>query len=110
LNQAAAILQKLCVCGPLLFIGLLMAIDPASVFRLSGAVARALHRFEHGLRGFPWQEHVREIEEDNVSEAWRIALGLIGFVLVACAILFLAAAPAPRSMCFVGFSVTSQFA
>ena len=97
LDQAAATLGKLCVCGPLLYVGLLLAIDPASVFRLSGAVARALHNFEHGLRGFPCQKHVREIEEANVSAAWRIALRLIGFVLVACAILFLAAAPVPGS-------------
>ena len=93
LDQAAAILQRLCVCGPLLFIGLLMAIDPASIARLSEMVARALHNFEHGLRGFPWQERLHEPEASSVSVAWRITLRLIGFVLVACAILFLAAAP-----------------
>jgi hypothetical protein len=101
-DQAAAILGRLCVCGPLLCVGLLLAIDPASVFRLSGMLAHALQTFEHGLRGFPWLHHFREPEEAKISAAWRIALRLIGFVLVACAILFLAAAPAPGSSSFAG--------
>ena len=90
LDQAAAILGRLCVCGPLLYIGLLMAIDPASIVRLSEMVARALHNFEHGLRGFPWREHFQEFEQAKISEAWRIGVRLIGLVLAACAILFLA--------------------
>jgi hypothetical protein len=91
LDQAAHILVKLCSCGPLLFIGLLMAIDPASIARLSGMVAHALQNFEHGLRGFPWQERLRESDEAEVSKAGRIALRFTGLALAACAILYLAA-------------------
>jgi hypothetical protein len=89
LDQAAAILGRLCVCGPLLYVGLLMAIDPASVVRLSGMLARALRNLEHGLRGFAWLPHFGEPEEAEISAAWRIALRLIGFGLVTVAILFL---------------------
>jgi hypothetical protein len=91
LDQAARILVRLCSCGPLLFIGLLMAIDPASVARLSEMLVRGRHNFGHGLRGFSWQERLCEPEEAKVSKAERIALRLAGLVLTACAVLYLAA-------------------
>ncbi|MGA2737848.1 MAG: hypothetical protein ABSG65_10410 [Bryobacteraceae bacterium] len=92
LDQAAAILGRLCVCGPLLYIGLLMAIDPVSIVRLSERLARGLRNIEHGMREFPLMEQFREPAEATISEAWRIASRLIGLALAACAILFLAAA------------------
>jgi len=91
LDQAAAILHRLCSCGPLLCIGLLMTIDPVGVARLPGMLIRGLHNFEHGLRGFPWQERLREPEEAKVSKAGRVALRFTGLVLAACAVLYLAA-------------------
>jgi hypothetical protein len=89
LDQAANMLVKLCSCGPLLYVGVLLAIDPASVVRLSGMVARGLHQLGHGLRGFPWPQGGRELEEPGVSAAWRLAVRFIGLALAACAVLYL---------------------
>jgi hypothetical protein len=66
--QAATILVKLCFFGPVLYLGLLMAIDPASTARLLETFIRGMHNFEHALRRFPWQEPLRERKQADVSE------------------------------------------
>ena len=91
-DQAASMLAKLCSHGPVLYIGLLMAIDPASVGRLSDMVIRVMHQFQHQVRGFPWQQRFYEPGAVNLSKAWRIAIRFTGLTLAAYAFLSIAAA------------------
>ena len=91
-DQAALILAKLCSFGPLLYIGLMLAIDPASILRLSRMTVHALHNFKHAWRGFPLQGWLREPELADLSKMGRIGVRLTGVILAACAVLSIAVA------------------
>ena len=88
-DHVATFLIKLVFWGPVLYVALLMTIDPARVVRLTGMLIRRLNNFEHRLLGFHWQERVREPEEANASKGSRIGVRFIGLGLAAWALLSL---------------------
>jgi hypothetical protein len=88
-DHVATFLIKLVFWGPVLYVALLMTIDPARVVRLPGMLIRGLNNFEHRLLGFHWQERLREPEEANASKRTRIGLRFSGLLLAAWALLSL---------------------
>jgi hypothetical protein len=90
-SDLVSVLIKLCSHGPVLYIGLLLAINPASVGRLAEMVMYAMHNFHRELRGFPWQQRLLGPEAVRVSKAWRIAIRVTGLTLAAYAFLSIAA-------------------
>jgi len=90
-DQLPSVLMKLFSYGPVLYLGLLLAIDPAKVGRLAEMVIHAENTFQHQLRGIPWQHRWHGPEEVNVSKAWRVAIRFTGLTLAAHAFLSIAA-------------------
>lgn len=81
LNHIAAILL---FSGPLFYIGLLMAVDPAGIPTLSQWLLRVLRHFVQRLRGFP--SEVVEPEYTDVSRRVRRAFRFAGVALLVIAI------------------------
>ena len=89
-DDAATFFVRLCLCGPLLYIGLVIAIDPASLAKWAEALAHALRTFEQRLKEVQWQEPLREFGSVHVSPSARNAVRFAGLVLAAFAFLHLA--------------------
>lgn len=89
-HPAAALATRLYSAAPLLYIGLLMAIDPDSITKLSRMVQHGLHRFAHQLRGYFGQQLFTEHELSDLSRPGRIVTRLAGAALAGCAILYIA--------------------
>ena len=87
------LLVRLCLAGPLLYIGLYMTIEPTkfvtSLCTLAGMVECALQNFQQALRR---QEPFREpdsIVMTNVTDRVRILVKTAGLLLVFSSLLFL---------------------
>jgi len=89
-DDAATFFARLCVSGPLLYIGLVMAMDPASLVRSAEALTHVLRTFEQRLKGVPWQEPLRESGSVHCSPTMRNGVRFAGLVLTAFAFLYLA--------------------
>ena len=89
-DDAVTFWVRLCLCGPLLYIGLVMAMDPASLAKWAEALAHALRAFEQRLKGIQWQEPLREFGPVHVSATAQNAVRFAGLVLTAFAFLHLA--------------------
>ena len=89
-GDAAMLFVRLCLCGPLLYIGLVIAIDPASLERSAEALAHELRTFEQRLKGVQWQEPLPESGSVHCSPSARNVVRLAGLVLIAFAFLHLA--------------------
>jgi hypothetical protein len=89
-DDAATFFVRLCVAGPLLYIGLVMAIDPASLVRSLDALVHVVRTFEQRRNGLQWQEPLPESGPVYCSPAVLRAVRLAGLVLTACAFLHLA--------------------
>jgi hypothetical protein len=89
-DDAATLFVRLCVAGPFLYLGLMMAIDPAGPVRSLEALDHALRTFKHRLNGLQWQEPLRESGTVYFSPAVRNGVRLAGLVITACAFLHLA--------------------
>jgi hypothetical protein len=81
---------RLCLSGPLLYIGLLMAVEPASLGRSAEALAHVLRTFEQRLKGVQCQEPLPESGSVYCSPAVLKAVRLSGLILIAFAFLHLA--------------------
>jgi hypothetical protein len=51
-----------CAAGAMLYIGLLMLIDPGAFLGLMEQTARALRNFEHALQRIPWRDAPQRID------------------------------------------------
>ena len=89
-EDAATFFVRLCLAGPLLYIGLVIAIDPASLVRWAEALAHALRTFEQRLKGVQWREPLPEPGSVHVSPTARNGMRLAGLVITAFAFLHLA--------------------
>jgi len=89
-DDAATLFVRLCLAGPLLYIGLVIAIDPASLERWAEAGAHELRTFEQRLKGGQWQEPLPEPGSVHCSPSARNAVRIAGLVLAAFAFLHLA--------------------
>jgi len=69
--------------GPLLYIGLWMAIDPAGFVSLPEFVLRVSRKLVWGLGGLPSEE---TIEQVAISRSVKTALRLVGVALLVIAI------------------------
>jgi hypothetical protein len=91
LDHLRTLLVNLCVCGPALYVGVLMIVDPASLVislrALVGALQALVDQRFHGLQ---WQAPMRASEARNVSPTVRLALRFTGLALALCAVVFLA--------------------
>ena len=76
--------------APILYIALLMAIDPAAFVRYVEALSSELRMFEHRLHGFERQR--RDYEPDPVEVSGRAGnvIRVIGIIVTAWAFLILA--------------------
>lgn len=80
-DHARTIIVRLCASGPLLFIGVLMVIDPASFVNIGQTLASELRTFKHRLRGFQQQGRFQEPEAISVSPSVRVAIRTFGVAL-----------------------------
>ena len=88
-DDVAMLFVRLCVAGPLLYIGLAIAIDPASLERWAEALAHELHAFEQRLKGIQWQEPLPGPGSVHCSPSARNAVRIAGLVITAFAFLHL---------------------
>ena len=86
-DYARAIFTRLCISGALLFIGLLMLIDPASFVASMRSLAGELRIFEQRLKGFLPHERVGETGTGYISWTVRFAIRSFGVVLAVAAVL-----------------------
>jgi hypothetical protein len=86
LAHARTLFVSLCACGPVLYIGLLMLIDPASFVISLRALAGVLRTVEHRFHGYQWQEQLQEPDANPPSPTVRLALRFAGLVLGLCAV------------------------
>lgn len=86
-DDVGAILVRLCSSVPLLYIGILMAIDPAGFVRFAEVLASVLRTFEHRLHGLQWQERLCEPDSARLPPRVRNAVRIAGLTLVAVALL-----------------------
>lgn len=91
-DQAGTLFTRLCICGPVLYIGLLMTINPAGFVTFSAMFAFVLRTFEQRFHGFSWQAPLHEPSPVNVSPGTRNAVRFTGVALSACALLLLVSA------------------
>jgi hypothetical protein len=82
LNHLAAIFL---FSGPLFYVGLLLAVDPVGIARISEWFVRVFRSLVHRLGGFPSQEIV-EPNQADVSRRVRRVLRFAGCALVVLAI------------------------
>ena len=83
LNHLAAILF---FSGPLVYLGLFMAVDPAAIAALPRLLVRAFKNFGRTLSGLPSGEANPEAESGDISRRLRTALRLVGVVLLLFAV------------------------
>jgi hypothetical protein len=88
-DQAATLFARFCFCGPLLYIGLLMVIDPASFVRFAEMLSGVLRTFEQRFRGIQWGPF-SEPASFRVSSRTRKGVRFAGLVLTLYAFLLLA--------------------
>jgi hypothetical protein len=88
MEAAAEIFVRLWITAPLLFVGLLMIMDPLGCVKSVEILTHALRTLEYRLRGVMW--HVREPDPVQVTPRGRVALQLAGFALTTAAFLTLA--------------------
>jgi hypothetical protein len=88
MEAAGEIFVRLWITGPLLFVGLLMMMDPLGCVKSLEILTHALRTLEDRLRGVMWQ--VREPDPLQVSASGRIAVQLAGLTLTIAAFLTLA--------------------
>jgi hypothetical protein len=88
MEAAGEIFVRLWITGPLLFVGLLMMMDPVGCVRSLEILTHALRTLEDRLRGVMWQS--REPDPLQVSASGRIAVQLAGLTLAIAAFLTLA--------------------
>jgi hypothetical protein len=91
-EHAGALLTRLCFSGPLLYIGLSMAIDPKGFVALVEVLSHTLRRFEQRLHGPDWKEPFREPLPVNATPRARIAVRLTGVVFAIFALVVLVGA------------------
>ncbi len=87
-TNTGTIFARILICAPLLYVFLLMVIDPASFVKFSETLARVLRTFEHRFHGVEWG--LREPELAEFSKKSLIALRLAGLALAVCVFLYLA--------------------
>ena len=90
LDYAGTIFCAFFVCGPVLYIGLLLLIDPASLVVSLRALAGVLRTLERRFHGSQWYEQLGEPARDPVSPIMRVALRLAGSALAVCAVAYFA--------------------
>ena len=83
-------LVRLCLSGPVLYIGLAMALDPDGFAAMLGNMARELRNFEQRMREPRWQSPMRETDSFTVSETMRVVFRMAGTALAIFAVLHLA--------------------
>jgi len=86
-DQVEALVARLLFVGPLLYIGLSMAVEPAGFMTFLGMFARALRTFEQRLRGPGWQRWMFDPEPVDVSASGRNAVRITGMAIIAFAVL-----------------------
>jgi hypothetical protein len=83
-------LVRLCLSGPVMYIGLAMALDPDGFVAMLGNMARELRNFEQRMREPRWQAPIREADSIAVTGRMRLAFRVAGIVLAVFAVLHLA--------------------
>lgn len=87
MSDLGGLLVRLCAAGPLLYIGLVLLTDPASIAAMSENLAVELQRFEQRLRGFDRVKPVYSAASVSIPKDLRIALQCTGAILIACGVL-----------------------
>ena len=83
-------LVRLCLSGPLMYIGLAMALDPDGFIAMLGNVMRNIRNFEQHMREPRWQGPMRETDSIVASAGMRVCFRMAGGALAVVAVLHLA--------------------
>jgi len=82
-------LVRLCYSGPLLYIGLAMALDPAGFVANLGNLMQGIRRFEQHLQGWRGQPQMGDVRFPSASRAVRTAFRMAGVALAVISLLHL---------------------
>ncbi len=82
-GDVATFVLRLWIDGPLLYIGLTMAMDPAGLAKLLESLVRGLRTFEQRLNGVQWQAPLPESASVQFSPTARNAVRFAGLVVTA---------------------------
>jgi hypothetical protein len=83
-------LVRLCFSGPLLYIGLSMALHPDSFIAGLSNLMRGIRNFEQQIRAPRWQAPLLSTDSIVVSSRMRAAFRMAGTALAVTAVLHLA--------------------
>lgn len=92
LGRALEILGRLCLTGPLLYIGLLMVVEPANFVRITEMFTTAVRNFERHLSKARIWEPLDQPAPLCVTAKVRFVVRLFGLCFSAIAIAFFVAA------------------
>jgi hypothetical protein len=90
LDSAGMLLVRLCLFGPLLYLGLVLVVDPSIVVTLGENFNLGLRNFEHQIQARPWRRPWRMLGRPPDSTAFRGGVRLAGFALCTFAFLHIA--------------------
>jgi hypothetical protein len=82
-------LVRLCLSGPLIYIGLSMALNPEGFVAVLGNVMRSIRNFEQALREPRWQAPMRGPDTLTISGRTRAAFRAAGTAVALIALLHL---------------------
>lgn len=83
------IFVRLCVSIPLLYVGQIMATDPARFLSLCDSLASGLRQFDQHLRGNTWHTRFQEPEPARRSPITLNLVRFAGFVVALAALAYL---------------------
>ena len=87
--EAGELLIRLCFFGPILYLGLLMAINPEEIIRFPKYFASELEQFRDALRGTQWSQPSAEPDSIKDSSGNRALIKAIGLTLVIICVLLI---------------------
>ena len=89
-DNAGEMLVRLCIFGPVIYVGLLMMIDPMRIVRLLKDFTAEIDRFKGFLRGSQWSQPIAEPDSFKDSSGNRTFIRVIGLALTVFGLLHIA--------------------
>ena len=90
LADVAEILGRLCATAPLVFAGLILAIDPLKFLNIVGTVSDGLQRFRDHLQSSPWENPFLGAQSVPDTPRTRVVVRILGLALAAAGLVHLA--------------------
>lgn len=89
-GDAATLVANLCVCGPLIYLGLWMIIGPSNMVSVLNGIEVALRRCRDNLQWPHWQDPLRDVGSMPDSPGAHILVRLFGLAVAIAGLAHLA--------------------